>query len=191
MGLWGGFTARAACLQFVDTCLRIQIVAISSFLVFTLYKLRRRPLLGNRYTHLSALNGFPSRRQITRTFAHQLRQSWCRNKNYAPGSTYQASMLPTDPQRIIAQKISSKTILDKSQQCMHQSFVNWFTLTHSGTTVHHSMSHGKPKARNFKQLSIIPMTAGFQEHPNSHLIFSFKTMEFSPRIDRKQKTDNY
>ena len=59
-GLQGGFSARVAWLQFVDTCVRIRNVTVLSYLVFTLYKLCRRPLYGHRYTFLSSLNWFLS-----------------------------------------------------------------------------------------------------------------------------------
>ena len=57
-GLQGGSAALFA--FSVDTCVRIQNVTVFSYLVFTLHKLRCRPLLGHWYSSLSVLNWFPS-----------------------------------------------------------------------------------------------------------------------------------
>ena len=126
------------------------------------------------------------RRQITRTFTHQLRQSWCRQKTPAPESTTQspiyrtAALRTTAPRRIIVPKSFSQTFLDKRQLCMHQNSVNSFTLTHPSIKVHHPMTHDIPTMREVRQFSIISMTAGFLDHPNSQSIFSLKTMRFLP-----------
>ena len=44
----------------MDTCAGIKIFTVLSYLVFTLYKLCCRPLLGHRYIYLSSLNWFLS-----------------------------------------------------------------------------------------------------------------------------------
>ena len=48
----------------VDKCVGIQNATALSYLVFALYLLRLRPLLGYRYTSLSALQLFPSFMQV-------------------------------------------------------------------------------------------------------------------------------
>ena len=60
MGIQGGSVSLFV--FSTPTCVRFKIVTVLSFLAFTLYKLRRRPLLGHGYTILIALKWFLSAR---------------------------------------------------------------------------------------------------------------------------------